>query len=264
MVWGGKMYTVIKWYGAIGQGKVTCFKHGKPKGNRGIKLPFDEDVPQDEGGRLAASISRTRSRVYELAACNHWEWFFTGTLNPEWNDTSDLTTFRKKLTQGLRDFRKASGYDVKYLLIPERHKSGAWHIHGLFSGIPVEKLKHFTVDDILPYKLLSRIRDNNDVYGWEWYSKRFGFTTLTPLRDVAATAAYVTKYVTKDIVSQSLDSNAHSFYASTGLKGADVIAEGGLYDMSALGDVYENDYVLSKYIKPDDVSAIVAKMQQYE
>ena len=254
------MYTTVRLYGEAGRVKITCFKHGKPHGRNGLKLPFDDEGPPDEGGRLAASVSRTRSRIYELAACNPWEWFFTGTLNPEWSDVYDLSGFRKRLSQAIRDYRKATGNDVKYLLIPERHKSGAWHVHGLFHGLPVESLRHFTLDDTLPHKIRERIFMNDDVYGWEWYSKRFGFTSLTPIRSAAACAAYVTKYVTKDLLSNSLDSKAHSFYASIGLKGADVIAEGLLSPDALPKGRFENEHVYSCFVDVEQLGEIVAKM----
>lgn len=257
------MYTTVRLYGEAGRVKITCFKNGKPSGKKGLKLPFDE-FPPDEEGRLASSVSRTRSRIYELAACNPWQWFFTGTLNPEWSDVFDLSGFRKKLSQSIRDYRKATGHNVKYLLIPERHKSGAWHIHGLFNGLPVESLKHFTLDDTLPHKIRERIFMHDDVYGWEWYSKRFGFTTLTPIRSAAACAAYVTKYVTKDLLSNNLDSNAHSFYASIGLKGSDIIAEGLLNSEALPDNRFENDYVVSCFIDKDQLQKIVAKMERLD
>ena len=240
---------------------MTCFKHGKPTPERGIRLPFD-DYPDNDDGRLAASVSRTKSRIYELAACNEWDWFFTGTLNPEWNDVFDLSAFRKKLTQGLRDFRKAHACEIKYLLIPEKHKSGAWHVHGLFGGLPVDMLHKFSLDETLPYGIRERIKTHDDVYGWDWYSKRFGHTTLTPIRSAAACSAYVTKYVTKDLLSHNLDRNAHSYYASIGLKGADTIAEGDLRLTDMPLDSYENEYVVSCYLDKEQLALIVPKMGQ--
>ena len=257
------MYTVVKWFGVAEKAKIICFKNGKPTGKKGHKLPFDEERP-NEDGRLAASLSRTRSRIYELAACNNWQWFFTGTLNPEWNNVLDLAEFRRKLTQGIRDYRKKTGDSVQYLLIPERHKSGAWHVHGLFNGLAVEKLHKFTTDEHLPYRILERVKAHDDVYSWDWYSNRFGFTTLTPIRSAAACAAYVSKYVTKDLLSHNLDSNAHSFYATIGLKGAEVIAEGDLSPSAMPAHSFENDYIVSCFADRDEVGEIVAKMGQYE
>ena len=259
---GVEMYATVKWFGVAQRAKIVVFKAGKPS-RKGFHLPFDDDVENsvDECGRLAASISRTRSRIYELAACNEWDWFFTGTLNPEWCDVNNLRLFRARLSQSIRDFRKSSGCAVRYLLIPEQHKSGAWHMHGLFGGLPPEKLRKLTVQEHLPYKLLERIKAHDDLFSWDWYSSRFGFTTLTPMRNVAATAAYVTKYITKDLMSDKLDSNAHSYFASIGLKGADIIAEGDISECDIPASAFENDYVYMLYTDVDELNDIVAKMR---
>lgn len=256
------MYASVKWYGVAQRAKITVFKSGKPS-RKGLRLPFDDDNDEsaDVGGRLAASISRTKSRIYELAACNEWDWFFTGTLNPEWCDVNNLRLFRARLSQAIRDFRKSSGCAVRYLLIPEQHKSGAWHMHGLFGGLPPEMLRKLSADEHLPYRLLERIKAHDDVYTWDYYSKRFGYTTLTPMRNAAATAAYVTKYITKDLLSNTLDSKSHSYYASIGLKGAEIIAEGDISAADIPEKAYENDYVFMLYADMTELSDFVSKMQ---
>lgn len=235
-------YYKLVWYSDEIGGRLTCCKFGTPSPPVAI---FGQK--RDEAERVAASLSRTRNTVYEIAACNDFQWFFTGTLNPEWHDRNDLGEFRKKLSQAIRDFRKKTGDSVYYLLIPERHKSGAWHVHGLLGGLPVERLHRFEPNERLPLRILKRVREHEDVYNWEYYSKKFGFTTLTPIRDKAATTAYITKYITKEMTVDALESGAHLYYASIGLKRADVLFAGsGVAAFGSLDYDYENDYVRVK------------------
>ena len=95
-------------------GKVVVFKAGNPhirkEGRRKDAQSATEE--EREEGRLAQSLSRTRRRVFEIAACNPWEWFFTGTLDGEKCDRNDLNGTFKRLSQWVRDYRKATGNDV--------------------------------------------------------------------------------------------------------------------------------------------------------
>ena len=94
-------YYKIWWYPEIGQGRIVKFFRKPSKGNERVFSEFDpfgeplgNDNNVDKGDdverfneRMSQSISRTKSRIFELAGCNPWDWFFTGTLNPEWHDT---------------------------------------------------------------------------------------------------------------------------------------------------------------------------------
>lgn len=84
--------------------------------------------------KLEASVSRTKSRVIELALCNPWEYFVTLTLSPEKYNRNDLPTFKKHLSKFLNNLRFRYSWDIKYLLIPEQHKDGAWHYARLVYG----------------------------------------------------------------------------------------------------------------------------------
>ena len=66
-------------------------------------------------GKLNCNLVRARSTVFELAYCNQWDWFFTGTLSGANGDRSNLSEFRKRFTQFIRDERKRLNLDIKYL-----------------------------------------------------------------------------------------------------------------------------------------------------
>ena len=197
--------------------------------------------------RLAESLSRTRKRIFEIAACNPWEWFFTGTLNGEKWDRNDINGVFRALSQWFRDYRKKAGCgDLKYLIVPEQHKKGGWHFHGLFHGLPETELLNFSAGEKIPLRLKRVIQGGTDIFNWSPYSEKFGYTTLTKIKDRHAVACYVTKYITKDMVAENaaLGTGRHLYYASQGLKKPAVVAE-GYSDASHIfsGYDYENEYV---------------------
>ena len=80
--------------------------------------------------KIEESYLRSKTKIFELAFCNPWDWFFTGTINPNKQDRTDLDLFHKQLTQWIRDYNKKYSLSIKFLLVPEKHKDGkSWHIH---------------------------------------------------------------------------------------------------------------------------------------
>lgn len=264
---GNGRYYKIFWYPNINQGRIVRFNYTPSCGRCQEFLATDrekDDVPLEEafGERLSQSISRTKSRIFELAGCNPWEWFFTGTLNPEWHDTFDLGAFRKALSQFIRDCRKKYRSDCAYLLIPEQHKSGAWHIHGLLHGFPDEAFRRFSAAEKLPAALLRQIRNGEDIREWVGYSRRFGYTTVSPIRCQAKCTSYITKYVTKDCYKSAVSNGNHLYYSSQGLKGKMLAYEGKFLppDLGAINYTFSNDYVSISDIDtlPDNLINVVS------
>lgn len=201
-----------------------------------------------EKQRLACNLSRARSTIYELALCNDWEWFFTFTLDPEKYDRSDLKTFQKDLSRFFRKYREKHKVNVKYLLVPEQHKDGInWHMHGFLMNLPEKHLRKFTPEEQLPYYIRHKLESNQPVYDWEAYRKKFGFCNIEPIRDLEASAKYVTKYISKSIESGIIQSNGHLYYASQGLNRAGITAKGYYDPQHAVNFDFENEYVLLKW-----------------
>ena len=74
--------------------------------------------------KLSNNISRAKSKIYEYALCNDFEYFVTLTLDKNKIDRSNIDNFIKKLSQYIRDTRKSTGQKIQYILIPEKHKDG--------------------------------------------------------------------------------------------------------------------------------------------
>lgn len=199
--------------------------------------------------KLDNHISRAKNKIFEYAACNEFDYFLTLTLDSKKYDRYDLGKYIKDLGQMIRDYRKKYKVDIQYLLIPEPHQDGAWHMHGLIKGIPKEQLKLFTLEDKLPYRLRELIQEGRKIYNWEKYSEKFGWCTLEPVRSQEAVAKYITKYITKSLkLELKREKEKKLYYVTRGLKTAVKVKEGTINGQLTVPYDYENDYVKSKML----------------
>ena len=245
----------VIWYGNGCGGKLVRFKAGSPYLPKTGKRKGNSTLPEEyfEAQRLQNSLSRTKRRIFEIAACNPWKWFFTGTLDGEKCDRHDLNGTFKRLSQFLRDYRKKQdGERLTYLIVPEQHKDGAWHFHGLFNGISEDELHKFSLSENIPLRIKKTIMSGTDVFSWDEYSKRFGYTTFTACRSHEAVSKYVTKYVTKDMQAAAVGSGRHLYYASQGLKSPVVLAEGFSCNGLLPYCDFESDWVACRSIQSED------------
>lgn len=165
---------------------------------------------QDSISKLDASISRARRVVLDCCLSNDFRYFFTGTLSKTSGDRFDLRSYNKRLSQFIRDQRKKYRSEFPFLLIPEPHRDGAWHFHGLIT-VPDMALSEFPPE--APVKLLKGPYRN-----WSDYAKSFGFVSLSPVRDSMACAFYMSKYISKDMGSRIEEKGGHLYYCSQGLR----------------------------------------------
>jgi len=165
-------------------------------------------------------------------------------------DRFNLKEFRTDLAQFVRNLNRnrAEKQKIKYLLIPEQHKDGAWHMHGLFMGLTDKDLTPFTLKDKIPMKIKKQLMNGETVYDWHRYRKAFGYFTCTEIKDGNACAKYITKYISKDLQKTIRESGEHLFFASQGLKNKEVICKNN-GDFCPFNEWdYENDYVKLKEI----------------
>lgn len=211
--------------------------------------------PSEE--RFANSVSRTKSRIFELASCNEFDYFCTFTQNENLRDRFILSEFRSDLSQFIRNLNRyrVDSEKIKYLLIPEQHKDGAWHMHGLLSGLTDKDLTPFSLKDKLPYKIRKSLKDGVVVYDWVKYRSKFGYFTATKIESVEACSKYITKYVTKDLCKQGIEQNRHLFFASKGLNGRVCAVHHSAEPLPFDDFDFENDFVKIKWV--NDITQFV-------
>lgn len=241
-------------------GEKTCYKVVTCKCLRTAGVEDDNDKGKRcevNSCKLDENISRTRSRIYELAFCNVWEWFFTATLDPAKYDRTDLEKFHKSLTQWIRDYNKKHELQVKFLLIPEQHSDGeSWHMHGLLNGLPKEHLHRFQIGDRMSKKLAEKVRNGDELYNWIPYAEKFGFCDIEPIKSHEAVSKYITKYISKSLQNSVTELNAHMYYCSRGLNRAETIKKGVM--LAPITPDFENEYCSIKWL--DDNPLIVQEV----
>lgn len=213
--------------------------------------------------KLPESISRTRSKIYELAMCNNWTHFITLTLSPEYHDRHDLDSFHRKLSKWLNNYNFRKGTNIKYLLIPEQHEDGAWHMHGFLMGLPYDHMKEFTLLDNIPAKMKAMIRAGRKLFNWPAYAINFGWVSMEQLQNRDNCAKYVSKYITKQQQTGSIAVNDHLYYCSKELNRADVIFQDTL--RKDFVPDYSNDYVKVKdFSKCEDAAQYFCDGEEQE
>ena len=117
-------------------------------------------IANESKTREYSSISRSRSKVFEIAVSNNWDYFVTMTIDSTKHARDNLKAYRKRLSKFLNNYNGKHSIKISYLLIPELHKCGNnFHLHGLLAGLPIEHLTQFTHKDKLPRKILKMLLD---------------------------------------------------------------------------------------------------------
>jgi hypothetical protein len=213
--------------------KLTYFK--TPVRQNGFDIK-QERVTGVNTQKLDNNISRAKSRVFEYALCNEFEYFVTLTINKNKYDRNDLKTYYNDFRVFLKNYSRNHKTKVEYVFIPEKHKDGAWHMHGLIKGIPK---KHLMLNE-------------HGYLDWFHYRDRFGYISLDPIRSQEDISKYITKYINKELSRTIEGLNQHMYYASKGLNTAVEIKKGTLWSDSIPYD-FENDYVKIKWLKNDEI-----------
>lgn len=234
--------TLLKVFGSGVNKKIKLVRMNYLK-TSGIEL---DDIKYTRGtvndNKIEESITRSKSKIFELAFCNPWDWFFTGTIAKNKQDRTDLDLFHKQLTQWLRDYNKKYKLNIKFLFVPEKHSDGkSWHVHGFIYGLPVEHLKQFKLGDKMGKKIAEKVKKGDLVYNWLPYKNRFGWVVLEPIKNHEAVSKYVTKYINKELANSVSALNAHTYYHSRGLKFAELKKIGSM-NWGNIKPTYENDY----------------------
>lgn len=209
----------------------------------GVEDPNEYRSPKGSinDSKLSENISRARSHIFDIAFCNDWQFFFTGTLDPNKYDRSDLEKFHKDLTKWISNQNRLHHYNIKYCLIPELHSDGkSWHMHGFLSGIPDSQLQAFKIGDQMSGKMAALIRSGRQLFNWVPYSEKFGFCDLEPVLNVEAVSKYVSKYINKNLGADVASLGAHLYYHSRGLNTGEIVRKG-----YCLGDIdfdFSNEY----------------------
>lgn len=144
-----------------------------------------EDIEKQAEINRYRNANRTKQMVFNYSRCGKWEWFFTLTFSKEKVNRYDYDECSQKARQWLHNQRR-NAPDLQYIMVPEQHKDGAWHFHGLLAQTGNIKF----ID--------SGVVQNGDcIYNMVKY--QYGFTTATKVKDIDRVSKYIGKYITKNV-----------------------------------------------------------------
>ena len=92
--------------------------------------------------------------------------------------------------------------------------------------------------------------EGRQIMNWKRYAESFGYVTCEPIRNLEATAKYITKYITKDLVSSQVGLNKNLYLCSHGLNRAETIYRGHI--ANDFQPDFCNDYVAIKTFKTEE------------
>lgn len=148
------------------------------------------------------SMKRTKAKVFNYARCNDWDWFVTFTFDSVKVNRYDYEECTSKLSKWFNNLRRTSP-DMSYIVVPEQHKDGAWHFHGLFAGLNDSEIvwsgKYVIKKIVMTGCRTKFVRTDRKIYRIGRY--RLGWMTATEIEDKQRVISYITKYITKDMMS---------------------------------------------------------------
>lgn len=177
----------------------------KPRKGSAVAAPKTarEAGVKSTGDDMLRSMRRARAKVRRLALANTFTWFVTLTLAPDQVDRYDPADIMRKVNRWADNMVRRHG--LRYVLVPERHKDGAFHFHGFFAGEGVVAVDSGTIS--VPGHKPRRPRSEQQRAEWlaagghvvynlpQW---PYGYSTALELYGSYANAvAYVCKYIGK-------------------------------------------------------------------
>lgn len=193
-----------------------------------IKNPVvipDRKYNKDKNITRNDSLKRSKDKIYDIAILNKFDYFVTFTLDGKKINRFDYDDIQKKLKIWLKN--KVTRNNLKYLIVPELHKNGAIHFHGLISG---------------DLKLTDSGHKDKGKVIYNLDSWKYGFTTCVKCTgDYEAVAHYISKYITKD--TKRILGN--TYYSGGGLE-RDCKKD---YRYTLFSDSLGKEYIISEGLK---------------
>lgn len=200
--------TKIKEY-PDGSKVLTVYKNALKGENNSDSIPFysvddyddnsDDKLLEKELEKMRG-IWKIKTKIKDYVLCNDFDSFWTITFG---DNRYDYDRAFSNMSKWLRKMRDKYG-KFNYIIIPELHKDGAIHFHGVtggfrgnivYSGVKHNKVKVYNCSD--------------------WI---YGFTSITKMRSKEKCASYVTKYFTKDMQNSIVGKGKKKYWSSRGLR----------------------------------------------
>lgn len=169
--------------------------------------PAKNPKPQSRDGETRAdSQKRSKDKIYDIIAMNRdsFKYFVTLTFDPDKINSRSAKEVIKVMRSFLKNMVSRNG--LSYIFIPELHKDGKIHLHGIVNDclklVDSGTRKAEGYDKPLKLETLKRkgipLEDCKMVYNLpQW---KYGYSTAEEISGNADMIfGYITKYITKDL-----------------------------------------------------------------
>lgn len=151
-----------------------------------------------------------KRQIIEYGLNNKFNYFFTLTTDAKKIDRDNPELINDKIRKFFNNFKERYDSELRYLFVPELHKDGRVHFHGLI---------YTTQKDFFEFLFLDK-KNKLPVYRHKWFFDNLGANRFVYISENSPYCIYyMVKYITK-----SMDFPfKHRYYCSKGLKKSDVI-----------------------------------------
>lgn len=184
---------------------------------------LDDRLTEIEQQNICSASRRAKRKVFDYILANSdLKYFVTLTLSGESFSRYNIQEACKKLNKYLANRVQRNG--LKYVVVPELHKDGAIHFHGLFNDVlryvpsgtylPPNGGKPLKAETLKRKKIqLSDCQEVYNIADWD-----YGFTTAIPIYgERGKTGSYVAKYITKQESAEMRKICGRYYYSSNNL-----------------------------------------------
>ena len=139
-------------------------------------------------------LKKVKENIINLAFnYSKWEYFITLTFDfrnrGEYSHEKAIELLSKWINN-----QKHQNRDMIYLLVPEFHKSGRLHFHGLIANVPKWKLEEARTPG-------GRLIKQSGLQIYNLVNYKLGFTTISKIQDQEKVSNYISKYATKELIT---------------------------------------------------------------
>lgn len=166
-----------------------------------ISIEEKSDKGIDRERSLKSSLSRTVNNIYSITRSNNWEYFITLTFDRNVVNAYDYDIVVDKLSKWINNIKQRYAKNLKYIIVPELHKDGAYHFHGLIAdcgNIEFKDSGKKVTQKFKDSKGLTRYKKTDQII-YNIGNYNLGFSTATKIVDTSKASNYICKYITKEL-----------------------------------------------------------------
>ena len=160
---------------------------------------FDNEIDEK-----LKNVFKIRRKIFDYSKENQFDYFATFTFNSDFSSNEERFKEMMRYLKFMRNRAMRAGVELRYLVVPELHKSGLVHFHGLFGGFKLN-----LVDSGHKF-------NNSKIYNIADFEA--GFTNVQKIRSKDRISNYITKYITKNLLESPVAKGKKKYWCTKNLK----------------------------------------------